>query len=43
VAVDVAFVGIDFVSDSKEAKTIQQHNMIRGKNKEKEAYFDVIT
>lgn len=34
---------MDFTTDIKDAKTIQQQNMMRGKNKEKEAYFDVIT
>ncbi len=43
IALDFAFVGIDFVSDIEEANRIKQFNMARGQNKEDEAYFDVIT
>ncbi len=43
VGVDAAFVGIDFVSDKNESEKIKGYNLARGKNKESEAYFDVIT
>lgn len=42
VAIDFAFVGIDFVSDTKEAADIKQYNLARWENKESEAYFDVV-
>lgn len=42
VIIDVAFVWIDFVSDTTEVERIKQYNVIRWENKEAEAYFDVI-
>ncbi|MFA6255902.1 MAG: hypothetical protein WC606_01840 [Candidatus Absconditabacterales bacterium] len=42
VITDIAFVGIDFTSETSEAARVKQYNLARGENKETEAYYDVV-